>query len=216
MQCPFCDADKDRLKVIDSRTCESGKAIRRRRECMNCSKRFTTYERVDQQVRLMVIKKDGSREPFDRDKVRVGLDRACYKRPVSPEDLDRLVESVEEEILHGFDREVPTDAVGRFVSERLRRLDQVAYVRFASVYKRFKTVEELIEESQAVLDARRLEVPGQTTLPFSPGLLPTTRGTVAAANDSSGNGGEARTGGNRLPPPKRTAPKSKRTDDNDE
>lgn len=164
MRCPFCDADKESLKVIDSRTCEGGKAIRRRRQCLHCDKRFTTYERVEETVRLTVIKKDGRRMPFDREKVLTGLQRACFKRPVAEADLAALVDDVEEEINRNYDREVPTDVVGKLVADRLKRLDQVAYVRFASVYRRFKTVEELMEEARAVLDARAFEDPSQGKL----------------------------------------------------
>jgi transcriptional repressor NrdR len=164
MHCPFCDADKESLKVIDSRTCEGGKAIRRRRQCLKCEKRFTTYERIEDTVKLTVIKKDGGRQPFDRAKIRTGLERACFKRPVGEDELDRLVDDVEEEITRSYDREVPTETVGKLVADRLRRLDQVAYVRFASVYRRFKTVEELMEEARAVIDAQRFEDPTQGKL----------------------------------------------------
>lgn len=164
MHCPYCDADKESLKVIDSRTCEGGKAIRRRRQCLKCDKRFTTYERIEETVKLTVIKKNGGRQPFDRAKVRSGLDRACYKRPVTESDMDRIVDEVEEEATRNYDREVPTEAVGKMVADRLRRLDQVAYVRFASVYRRFKTIEELLEEARAVIDATRFEDPTQGKL----------------------------------------------------
>src|SRR3954471_21197921 len=139
MRCPFCDAEKDSLKVIDSRTCEGGKAIRRRRECLLCKKRFTTYERVEEQVRLVVVKKDGRRVPWDRNKIVTGLERACFKRPVPENELLRVVDEVEEETFKTHDREVPTTFIGRLVSDKRRRLDQVAYVRFASVYRQFKT-----------------------------------------------------------------------------
>jgi transcriptional repressor NrdR len=168
MRCPFCDAEKESLKVIDSRTCEGGRAIRRRRQCLKCNKRFTTYERVEENVRLTVIKKDGSRMPFDRAKLITGLERACYKRPVQNEDLQRLVDEVEEEIHRSHDREVPSTVIGELVTERLRRLDQVAYVRFASVYRRFKTLDELMAEARAVLDAQRYDVPGQGRLFLDP------------------------------------------------
>src|SRR5207302_9464239 len=103
MRCPFCDADKESLKVIDSRTCEGGRAIRRRRECLACKKRFTTYERIEEQLRLTVVKKDGTRVPWARAKVMQGLERACYKRPVQVEELQRLVDEVEEETLRAED-----------------------------------------------------------------------------------------------------------------
>jgi transcriptional repressor NrdR len=164
MRCPFCDAEKDSLKVIDSRTCEGGRAIRRRRQCLACNKRFTTYERIEENIRLTVIKKDGSRVPFDRAKILSGLERACYKRPVQEEDLHRIVDEVEEDVHKAYDKEVPSTVIGGLVTERLRRLDQVAYVRFASVYRQFKTLDELVEEAKAVIDAQRYEVPGQGRL----------------------------------------------------
>lgn len=164
MRCPFCDAEKENLNVIDSRACEGGRSIRRRRKCEKCGKRFTTYERVEQQIKLMVIKKDGRRVPWDRGKILSGLERACFKRPVPESELSRVVDEVEEEVFASHDREVPTTEVGRMVIERLRRLDQVAYVRFASVYRQFKTLEDLVDEARAVLEARRYEDPGQGRL----------------------------------------------------
>ena len=164
MRCPFCDAAKESLKVIDSRACEGGRAIRRRRECEKCSKRFTTYERVEQQVKLTVVKKDGRRIPWDRAKILSGLERACFKRPVPESELTRIVDEVEEEVFASHDREVPTTYIGQLVIDHLRRIDQVAYVRFASVYRQFKTLEELVDEARAVLDARRYEDPGQGRL----------------------------------------------------
>ena len=182
MRCPFCDADKESLKVIDSRTCEGGRAIRRRRECLACSKRFTTYERVEAQVRLTVVKKDGSRVPWDRSKVMHGLERACYKRPVQAENLTRIVDEVEEEIFRGHDKEVPSSEIGRLVTERLRRVDQVAYVRFASVYRQFKTLEDLVAEARAVIDAQHYDVPGQGRL-F---IEPQAQQAAAAAREDNG------------------------------
>jgi transcriptional repressor NrdR len=168
MRCPFCDADKDHLKVIDSRSGEGGRAIRRRRRCLSCKKRFTTYERIEENVRLTVVKKDGSRVPFDRQKVLTGLERACYKRPVELEQLQRIADEVEEDVHRHYDKEVPSQVIGELVTERLRRLDQVAYVRFASVYKRFKTLDDLVQEAQAVIDARRFEDPSQGRLFLEP------------------------------------------------
>jgi len=150
--------------VIDSRACEGGRAIRRRRECERCTKRFTTYERVEKQVKLTVIKKDGRRVPWERSRVLSGLERACFKRPVPESELLRIVDEVEEEVFSSHDREVPTTVIGQLVIDHLRRLDQVAYVRFASVYRQFKTLEELVNEARAVLDARRYEDPGQGRL----------------------------------------------------
>ncbi len=168
MHCPFCNAEKDSLKVIDSRTCEGGRAIRRRRECGVCGKRFTTYERIEETIRLAVIKRDGRRVPWDRQKLLLGLERACFKRPVAEADLQRIVDEVEEESYRTHDREVPSASIGELISEKLRRLDQVAYVRFASVYKRFKTLDELVDEARAVMDAQRFEIPGQGKLFIEP------------------------------------------------
>lgn len=164
MRCPFCQAEKESLKVIDSRTCEGGRAIRRRRRCLACKKRFTTYERIEEQVRLTVVKKDGSRVPWDRTKILQGLERACYKRPVQADVLQQAVEEVEEELFKAYDKEVPSSEIGRLITERLRRIDQVAYVRFASVYRQFKTLEELVTEARAVIDAQHYDVPGQGKL----------------------------------------------------
>ncbi len=164
MRCPFCDADKESLKVIDSRTCEGGRAVRRRRQCLKCNKRFTTYERIEENIRISVIKKDGSRVPWDRNKIMIGLERACYKRPVQADDMQRIVDEVEDEVFKTHDKEVLSSTIGQLVTERLRRLDQVAYVRFASVYRRFKTLEELVDEAKAVIDANRFEDPTQGRL----------------------------------------------------
>ena len=164
MRCPFCDAEKESLKVIDSRACEGGRGIRRRRECEKCSKRFTTYERVEQQLKLTVVKKDGRRVPWDRSRILSGLQRACFKRPVPESELLRIVDEVEEAVFASHDREAPTNTIGQLVIDHLRRVDQVAYVRFASVYRQFRTLEELVDEARAVLDARRYEDPGQGRL----------------------------------------------------
>ncbi len=172
MRCPYCDADKDKLKVIDSRACEGGRAIRRRRQCLSCDKRFTTYERIEENTRLIVIKKNGTRVPFDRENILRGLERACYKRPVQAEDLRRLIDEVEEEIQRAYDKEVPSAVIGELVTDRLRRLDQVAYVRFASVYREFKTLEELVAEARAVIDAQRYDSPGQGRLFAEPSPKP--------------------------------------------
>lgn len=142
MHCPFCDADKESLKVIDSRTCEGGHAIRRRRECLKCNKRFTTYERIEETLKLTVVKRDGRRVPWDRNKLFAGLERACFKRPVAETELWRIVDEVEEETFRSADREVPSTTIGESVAEKLRRLDQVAYVRFASVYKNFQAADD--------------------------------------------------------------------------
>ena len=150
--------------MIDSRTADGGRSIRRRRQCLNCSKRFTTYERIEERQRLTVVKKDGRRVPWDRDNIMRGLERACFKRPVSESELLRICDEVEEETFKAHDREVDSAFIGQLVSEKLRRVDQVAYVRFASVYRQFKTLEELVAEAKAVIDARHYEDPGQGKL----------------------------------------------------
>jgi transcriptional repressor NrdR len=168
MHCPYCDADKESLKVIDSRTCEGGRSIRRRRECLACKKRFTTYERIEDPIRLIVVKRDGRRVPWDRGKILLGLERACFKRAVPESELLRIVDEVEEEVFKSNDREIASTLIGQVVTDRLRRIDQVAYVRFASVYKQFKTLEDLVDEAKAVIDARRFEDPTQGTLFVEP------------------------------------------------
>src|SRR3954469_11362926 len=191
MRCPFCDAEKESLKVNDSRACEGGRAIRRRRECLQCSKRFTTYERIEDQIKLTVIKKDGSRVPWDRAKVLDGLERACYKRPVEAGELMRIVEEVEDEIFRGHDKEVPSAVIGQLVSDKLRRVDQVAYVRFASVYRQFKTLDDLVLEAKAVLDAQRYEVPGQGRLFVEAPAVAANHGEEGTGSGAGARGGEA-------------------------
>ena len=139
MRCPYCGHIEDR--VVDSRETQEGQATRRRRECLRCSRRFTTYERVEE-VLPQVVKKDGRRESFDRKKIVEGLVRACQKRPVSREQIEELVSAVERQVQELGEREVPSHVIGESVMERLRDLDQVAYVRFASVYRAFRDVGE--------------------------------------------------------------------------
>ena len=148
MKCPFCGHQED--KVVDSRASSDGRAIRRRRECLGCQKRFTTYEKIEEQS-LMVIKKDGRREPFDRHKLLAGLVKACEKRPVSMDDLEALVDELERELSQQFEREVPSNEIGERVMRRLHALDPVAYVRFASVYREFKDVEQFLRELKDLL-----------------------------------------------------------------
>ncbi len=136
--------------MVDSRASAEGIAIRRRRECLACSRRFTTYEHIEEQ-RLMVIKKDGRREPFDRHKLLSGLTRACEKRPISMEQLERLADEVEQDLSRHFDSEVPSPEIGERVMRRLHELDPVAYVRFASVYREFKDAEQFMREIKDVL-----------------------------------------------------------------
>jgi transcriptional repressor NrdR len=151
MKCPFCNHNED--KVIDSRETGEGAAIRRRRECLNCAKRFTTYEYVEKTA-LMVIKKDGRREPFNRQKIVAGLVKACEKRPVSMDNLEKLVSEVEAELQKKFEQEVESRHVGELVIEKLSRLDDVAYVRFASVYRQFKDINQFMRELRDVLGKR--------------------------------------------------------------
>ncbi len=148
MKCPFCGHEED--KVVDSRTTSDGTAIRRRRECLACEKRFTTYEHSEEQS-FMVIKKDGRREPFDRSKLVAGLVKACEKRPVSMEQIERLVDEIERDLSRSFEREVPASQIGERVMKRLHQLDPVAYVRFASVYREFKDAEEFMRELHELL-----------------------------------------------------------------
>lgn len=163
MRCPFCSSNDD--KVIDSRAAEGGTSIRRRRQCLACGKRFTTYEHVETQIRLTVIKRDGNRVPYNREKMLIGLERACYKRPIAREQLEELVNEVEEDLFKLGEREIDSIEIGNMLSEKLRRLDQVAYVRFASVYRQFRDVNDLFAEMRDVMehtDPRQL--PGQGKL----------------------------------------------------
>ena len=144
MRCPFCKADKD--KVVDSRSSDVGRVIRRRRHCLVCKRRFTTYEKIGESFKLYVIKKDNSRVPYDREKVVAGLQKACYKRPVSAEQIQQIVDRVEEEIFRNFDKEVSSSFIGESVMKHLSSIDKVAYIRFASVYRDFKDAGELIDE----------------------------------------------------------------------
>ncbi len=153
MICPFCGHRED--KVIDSRESKEGDSIRRRRQCLACERRFTTYERCDE-VPYMVIKKDGRREKFDRQKVLNGLLRACEKRPVSMGKLAELVDEVESLLLESPDRELSTDLIGERLMERLRSLDKIAYVRFASVYRDFQDVEEFLSELKNLMLQRKV------------------------------------------------------------
>jgi len=147
MICPFCRHDE--TKVVDSRGSQEF-VIRRRRECLDCGRRFTTYEKIEESP-LKVIKKDGTRIPFDREKIRIGLEKACYKRPVSADQIERIISEVEVEVSANFEREVPSRYIGEQVFNCLRRVDQVAFVRFASVYREFKDVNDFVEELQPML-----------------------------------------------------------------
>jgi len=155
MRCPHCGYKED--KVVDSRATQEESAIRRRRECLKCGKRFTTYEYVEE-VSLMVIKKDGRREPFDRKKMISGIIRACEKRPVSMEKMEEIVTQVERVIQKKSDREVSASKVGELIMEKLKLLDDVAYVRFASVYRQFKDVGQFMEELKGILHREKGKV----------------------------------------------------------
>jgi transcriptional repressor NrdR len=148
MKCPFCGAVDDR--VVDSRESREGEVIRRRRECESCGRRFTSYETIEE-IPYMVVKKDGRRESFDRKKLRAGLVKACEKRPVSPAQLDTIVDEVETRLHDTEEREMSTSDIGARVMERLRELDKVAYVRFASVYRKFEDVDEFLRELKNLL-----------------------------------------------------------------
>jgi len=149
MRCPFCREDNDR--VIDSRSCEKGFATRRRRECLGCRRRYTTYERFEE-LDVKVVKKDGVREPFDPVKIRDGISKACWKRPVSAEQIDEIVAEIQNRLYTNFDKEIASSDLGELIMDQLRDLDQVAYVRFASVYREFKDAHDFVEEIQPMLD----------------------------------------------------------------
>ena len=148
MKCPYCGHPES--KVIDSRPADENASIRRRRECLSCAKRFTTYETVES-LPMVVIKKDGSRQSFDRQKVLRGMIRACEKRPVSLAELERIADEIEQELQNSMEREIHTEAVGEKVMDRLRKVDQVAYVRFASVYRQFKDLDTFMAELNKLL-----------------------------------------------------------------
>ncbi|HTN76978.1 MAG TPA: transcriptional regulator NrdR [Pirellulaceae bacterium] len=148
MRCPFCRIDND--KVIDSRGSDDGFSIRRRRECLSCKRRYTTYERVEE-MEIKVVKKDGAREPFNREKIKSGLERACWKRPISSAQIDAVVSQIESDIYSNYEAEIDSPELGELVMRRLSELDQVAYVRFASVYREFKDVRDFVDELQPML-----------------------------------------------------------------
>jgi transcriptional repressor NrdR len=149
MKCPFCRVDNDR--VIDSRACQDGFSIRRRRECLSCKRRYTTYERIEEAA-IKVVKKDGSRVPFDREKIKRGLERACWKRPISSRQIESTTSAIENELYQQFDSEVQSRQVGELVMRYLRDLDEVAFVRFASVYRQFNDVYDFFEELRPMLE----------------------------------------------------------------
>jgi transcriptional repressor NrdR len=149
VRCPFCKEDRD--KVVDSRSSDAGRVIRRRRECLVCERRFTTYEKIGESFKLYVVKKDNTRVPYEREKIIAGLQKACYKRPVSVEQVQQIADKVEEDIFKNFDKEVTSAFIGESVMKQLREVDNVAYIRFASVYRDFKDADDLIEEVRQVI-----------------------------------------------------------------
>jgi transcriptional repressor NrdR len=158
MKCPFCSHIND--KVVDSRESKEGESIRRRRECLHCEKRFTTYERIDE-IPYMVIKKDGRREKFERQKVLAGVLRACEKRPISMGKMEQLVNEVETYVIDSPDRERTTSEVGSMIMQGLKALDKVAYIMFASVYRDFKDVNEFREELESLLHVKEVKPKGK-------------------------------------------------------
>lgn len=152
MRCSFCGFEDS--KVLDSRQVEDGRSIRRRRECQQCGKRFTTYERVEE-VSLLVVKRDGSREIFDKNKILAGLVRACDKRPVAMSVLDEMVNDIEKELRNSMEKEISAKKIGDMVMVRLRQVDDVAYVRFASVYRKFEDIETFMKEIHSMLSEKQ-------------------------------------------------------------
>lgn len=148
MRCPFCGHEES--KVVDSRSSKEGDSIRRRRECLKCERRYTTYERIEE-VAQMVIKKDGRREPFDRWKIKSGVLKACEKRAVGLDQVESLIDDIERSLFNTTEHEVSTEAIGTAVMTRLKNLDEVAYVRFASVYRQFKDLNEFMDELKSML-----------------------------------------------------------------
>jgi len=160
MKCPFCGFLED--KVVDSRETKDGDSIRRRRECLECGRRFTSYERIDE-IPYMVVKKDGKRAAFERNKIMSGLLRACEKRPISASQLEEIVDSAEKTVQDSSDRELPTSEIGKIIMRRLKELDKVAYVRFASVYLEFEDVSEFMTELKDLVRARDKSVKSKKT-----------------------------------------------------
>ena len=152
MKCPYCGYQES--KVVDSRHSDDGMSIRRRRECLSCQKRFTTYETVES-LPIVVVKKDNSREPFDRNKILRGMVRACEKRPVSMADLESAVTEIEQIVQNSLEREIPSATIGELAMNELRKVDEVAYVRFASVYRQFRDINTFMDELTKLLDDRR-------------------------------------------------------------
>lgn len=208
MRCPFCKVDDD--KVIDSRASSDGFAIRRRRECLPCGRRFTTYERIEESP-LRVIKKDGGREPFERRKVLLGLIKACEKRPIAIAVLEEITERIENHVLEEYDSEVPVQYIGELVMRELKDVDQVAYVRFASVYREFKDINEFMDELKGMLGvgAARKLVRGVRS---AGGPSADAKGKSKGKSKSKGKGGATKrpSSADDAPAPKSSAPRSKK------
>ena len=152
MKCPFCNSEN--IRVVDSRPAEESNAIRRRRQCEVCHRRFTTYEKIET-IPLMVVKKDESRQAYDRDKIEAGVLLACHKRPISAQEINRLVDEVENEAFNCEEKEITTRRIGNLVMDKLKELDEVAYVRFSSVYREFKDVNTFLEELKKLYKGRK-------------------------------------------------------------
>lgn len=151
MKCPYCNFGES--KVIDSRPTDEGQAIRRRRECIKCNKRFTTYEKIED-IQLVVIKKDGNRQSYNRNKLLNGIIRACEKRPVSMKEIEGIVDEIEKNLFNSMEKEITTGLIGQMVMNRLKDIDEVAYVRFASVYRQFKDINTFMDELKKLLDEK--------------------------------------------------------------
>ncbi|MGF7058822.1 transcriptional regulator NrdR [Brassicibacter mesophilus] len=151
MKCPYCDYFES--KVIDSRPTDEGQAIRRRRECIQCNKRFTTYEKIEE-IPLVVIKKDGNRQSYNRNKLLNGIIRACEKRPVSVKQMEEIVDEIEKVLFNSMEKEITTEYIGEMVMNKLKNTDEVAYVRFASVYRQFKDINTFMDELKKLLDEK--------------------------------------------------------------
>ncbi len=154
MNCPFCSYSDSR--VIDSRPTDEGYVIRRRRECNSCNKRFTTYEKIEE-IPLLIIKKSGNREPFDRNKILKGIVRSCEKRPVALSDIEKIVDDIEKKLYNSMKKEITTESIGQIVMDRIKELDEVAYVRFASVYREFKDINTFMSELSKILSEKNVE-----------------------------------------------------------
>lgn len=171
MKCRYCQGTESR--VIDSRPTEDGTAIRRRRECLSCGRRFTTYEKIEE-IPIMVVKRDGSREPFNSEKILAGVRKACEKRPVSSAAQNELVDDVSREIFNTLEQEITTIQIGELVMQKLKALDEVAYVRFASVYRQFKDINTFMEELKTLLEE------GKGSLPMDPSIQKEGKKTAAS------------------------------------